>query len=311
VVNSDSVAAVSRDSSSALKPVGVPPCRRFLIVTADDFGLHAAVNAAVAQATQAGVLTAASLMVAAPATAEAIRLARELPQLRVGLHLVLTDGWPVLEPREIPDLVGQDGSLADQMVLDSFRYCASARMRSQLRAEIRAQFQAFAGSGLRLDHVNTHKHFHMHPGILNEILQIGREFGMSALRVPDEPLWFSRGQGLAHALTAPLLRPWLGLMRRQLRTRGMACNDQVFGMACSGDLNEARLLAILGRLPQGVTEIYLHPAISTQGPLTPSMQQYRHADELAALLSPRVRAAVAASEAICGGYTDLVAANAA
>jgi hypothetical protein len=76
-------------------------------------------------------------------------------------------------------------------------------------------------------------------------------------------------------------------------------------MACSGDLNEGRLLAILGRLPEGVTEIYLHPAIQTRDPLTPSMQQYRHADELAALLSPRVRAAVTASDATCGGYADL------
>jgi hopanoid biosynthesis associated protein HpnK len=244
-------------------------------------------------------------MVAAPAAAEAIRLARQLPQLRVGLHLVLTDGWPALPQREIPDLVGQDGRFADRMVLDSFRYCASARMRSQLRAEIRAQFTLFARSGLRLDHVNTHKHFHLHPGILNEILRIGRDFGISALRVPDEPLWFSGGQGLANYLTAPLLRPWLGLMRRQLRSRGLACNDRVFGMACSGDLNEARLLAILGRLPEGITEIYLHPAKGAQDPLTPSMQQYRHADELAALLSPRVRAAVAASNAICGGYADL------
>ncbi|HEV7441659.1 MAG TPA: hopanoid biosynthesis-associated protein HpnK [Steroidobacteraceae bacterium] len=279
--------------------------RKFLIVTADDFGLHTAVNAAVAEAADTGILTAASLMVAAPVAAEAIRLARQLPQLRVGLHLVLTDGWPALAQREIPDLVGQDGRFADQMVLDSFRYVASARMRSQLRAEIRAQFTVFARSGLRLDHVNTHKHFHLHPGILNEILQIGRDFGMSALRVPDEPLWFSGSQGFANYLTAPLLTPWLGLMRRQLRSRGLACNDRVFGMACSGDLNETRLLAILGRLPEGVTEIYLHPAVQTRDPLTPSMQQYRHADELAGLLSPRVRAAVAASNAICGGYADL------
>jgi chitin disaccharide deacetylase len=281
------------------------PARKFLIVTADDFGLHPAVNAAVSEAVRAGVLTAASLMVAAPAAAEAVRLAHELPQLRVGLHLVLTDGWPVLSQREIPDLVGQDGCFADQMVRDSFRYCASARMRNQLRAEIRAQFNLFARSGLRLDHVNTHKHFHMHPGILSEILRIGRDFGMAALRVPDEPLWFSRRQGLANYLTAPLLSPWLGLMRWQVRRRGLACNDRVFGMACSGDLNEARLLAILGRLPQGVTEIYLHPAIRTRDPLTPSMQQYRHADELAGLLSPRVREAVAASNAVCGGYADL------
>ena len=281
------------------------PARKFLIVTADDFGLHPAVNAAVSEAVQAGILTAASLMVAAPAAAEAVRLAHELPQLRVGLHLVLTDGWPALSQREIPDLVGKDGCFADQMVRDSFRYCASARMRNQLRAEIRAQFTLFARSGLRLDHVNTHKHFHMHPGILSEILRIGRDFGMAALRVPDEPLWFSRRQGLANYLTAPLLSPWLGLMRWQVRRRGLACNDRVFGMACSGDLNEARLLAILARLPQGVTEIYLHPAIRTRDPLTPSMQQYRHADELAGLLSPRVREAVAASNAVCGGYADL------
>jgi hopanoid biosynthesis associated protein HpnK len=278
---------------------------KLLIVTADDFGLHPAVNAAVSQAAQAGVLTAASLMVGAPAAAEAVQLARELPQLRVGLHLVLTDGWPVLSRRQLPDLVATDGLFADDMVRDSFRYCVSARMRDQLRAEIRAQFEAFTRSGLRLDHVNTHKHFHLHPLILSDILRIGRDFGLSALRVPDEPLWFSRGQGLARGLTAPLLRPWLGLMRRQLRRRGLACNDRVFGMACSGDLNEARLLAILGRLPQGVTEIYLHPATPTPDPLTPSMQNYRHADELAALLSPRVRAAVEASNAICGGYADL------
>jgi hopanoid biosynthesis associated protein HpnK len=279
--------------------------RKFLIVTADDFGLHAAVNAAISQAAEAGVLTAASLMVAAPAAAEAIRLAHQLPQLRVGLHLVLTDGWSILSPGAIPDLVGQDGRFADHMVLESFRYCASARMRSQLRAEIRAQFEAFARSGLKLDHVNTHKHFHLHPGLLSEILRIGHDFGMSALRVPDEPLWFSRAHGLAPALAAASLRPWLGLMRWQLRRRGLACNDRVFGMACSGDLNEARMLAILDRLPVGVTEIYLHPAMQTGDPLTPTMQKYRHADELAALLSPRVRAAVTASNAICGGYTDL------
>jgi hopanoid biosynthesis associated protein HpnK len=278
---------------------------KFLIVTADDFGLHPAVNAAVSRAAQTGVLTAASLMVGAPAAAEAVRLARELPQLRVGLHLVLTDGWPVLSRHEIPDLVGQDGLFADNMVRDSFRYCASARMRRQLRAEIRAQFAAFARSGLRLDHVNTHKHFHLHPLILGDILRIGRDFGMSAVRVPDEPLWFSRAHGPAQSLAAPLLRPWLGLMRRRLRRRGLTCNDRVFGMACSGDLNEARLLAILGKLPEGITEVYLHPAIQTQDPLTPAMQTYQHANELAALLSPRVRAAVEASNAICGGYADL------
>ena len=279
--------------------------RKLLIVTADDFGLHTAINDAVAQATEARVLTAASLMVGAPAAGEAIRLAQELPQLRVGLHLVLTDGWPVLSRREIPDLLDEDGRFSDRMVRDSFRYCASARMRHQLRAELRAQFEAFARSGLRLDHVNTHKHFHVHPGVLSEILRIGQDYGMSAIRVPEEPLWFSRREGKANMLTAPFLKPWLKMMRRTLRHHGVDCNDHVFGMSCSGGLDEKRMLAILERLPEGTTEIYLHPATPTPDPLTASMRDYRHVDELATLLSPRVRAALAETNAIRCGYADL------
>jgi chitin disaccharide deacetylase len=279
---------------------------RFLIVTADDFGLDSAVNEAVCQAAQSGVLTAASLMVAAPAADEAVRLAHSLPCLRVGLHLVLTEGWSVLGPRAIPDLLGPDGRFTDRMIFDSIRYCGSARIRRQLRAEIRAQFEAFSRTGLKLDHVNAHKHFHVHPGILRDILSIGREFGLTALRVPDEPLWFSGRLRRTNYLSGALLGPWLSIMRHQIQKSGVACNDSVFGMACTGNLDEPTMLAILDRLPPGVTEIYLHPA-RTSGPITPAMAQYRHADELAALLSPRVRAAVGAGNITCGGYADAFA----
>jgi hopanoid biosynthesis associated protein HpnK len=289
-------------AGAARKPIVT---RKLLIVTADDFGLHPAINDAVAQAAQARVLTAASLMVGAPAAAEAIQIAREMSHLRVGLHLVLTDGWPVLAPGEIPDLVGEDGRFADRMVFDSFRYCTSVRMRRQLRAEIRAQFEAFARSGLRLDHVNTHKHFHVHPGVLTEILRIGKDYGMAAVRVPDEPLWFARRENPATVVAAPFLSPWLKMMRHRLRRHGVDCNDRVFGMACSGGLDESRMLSILERLPAGVTEIYLHPAIKTRDPISESMREYRHVDELATLLSSRVREAVAETNAIRCGYADL------
>ena len=81
------------------------PRGRGLIVTADDFGAHPSVNAAVERAHRDGILTAASLMVGAPAAEDAIARARALPGLRVGLHLVLADGASVLPPRAIPDLV--------------------------------------------------------------------------------------------------------------------------------------------------------------------------------------------------------------
>jgi hopanoid biosynthesis associated protein HpnK len=265
--------------------------KRGLIVTADDFGLDLAVNEAVERAHCHGVLQAASLMVAAPAAADAVARARRLPRLRVGLHLVLADG-PACLPRErIPDLVGADGRFDARMARAGFRFFFLPRVRRQLHAEIRAQFEAYAATGLALDHVNAHKHFHLHPTVLGLILDIGREFGLRAVRLPAEP---GLGAGL---------RPWLALMRRRLERAGVVHNDFVFGMAASGRMNEAALLQTLARLPPGVCEIYCHPA--TRDGLTQSMRAYRHQEELAGLCSPRVRDRLAALDFPTGGYADL------
>ena len=279
--------------------------QKFLIVTADDFGLHEAVNEAVQQASAAGVLTAASLMVAAPAAADAIRRARELPDLRVGLHLVLADGSAMLRPDLIPALADGAGRMNSRMFVNGVRFFASRKVRRQLEAEIRAQFSAFARTGLDLDHVNVHKHFHLHPTLLEMLLKIGRDFGVPAVRVPDEPLWFAArsGNGLSGAQAA-LLAPWVSLMKLRLRRAQMPHNDRLFGIAASGAMDETKLLTILARLPQGVTEIYLHPAVQSGAVIAASMSSYRHADELAALLSPKVRAAIAAGGFGHGGYAD-------
>ena len=284
--------------------------RKFLIVTADDFGLHEAVNEAVEQASRAGILTAASLMVGAPAAADAIRRARELPRLRVGLHLVLADGAAVLAPELIPGLADRSGRMNSRMFVNGVRFFASAALRRQLEAEIRAQFSAFARTGLVLDHVNVHKHFHLHPTLLQMLLRIGREYGASAVRVPDEPLWFAaRGGRWIPWMSAALLAPWNALMKRRLRVAGMPHNDSVFGVAASGAMDEGTLLAVLARLPPGITEIYLHPATVSGSAIAASMSGYRHADELAALLSPRVRAAAAAAGIRQGGYVDALLAR--
>jgi len=276
-----------------------------LVVTADDFGLHEAVNEAIEQAARHGVLSAASLMVAEPAAADAVRRARALPQLAVGLHVVLADGHAVLPPRRIPALVDDSGRFAARMARQGVRFFALPRVRRQLEAEIRAQFAAFAATGLTLDHLNAHKHFHVHPTVLGMLLAIGAEYGAPPLRWPREPLWMARRTG--SALAGALLVPWLALMRARLKAAGAACNDTVFGIAASGAMDEARLLEILARLPAGLTEIYLHPATRTG--LTPGMLTYRHPDELAALLSPKVQAAVRASGARTGGFRALIGAR--
>lgn len=276
---------------------------KFLIVTADDFGLHEAINEAVEQASREGILTAASLMVAAPAAADAIRRARELPNLRVGLHVVLADGRAMLEPRLIPDLADETGHMNSRMFVNGLRFFALPGVRRQLEAEIRAQFKAFARTGLKLDHVNVHKHFHLHPTLMGMLLRIGRDFGLAAMRVPDEPPWFAGRGGGFSTVGAALLAPWVSLMKRRLRRAGVLYNDSIFGIAATGAMDEETLLAILERLPPGITEIYLHPAIRSAAPIAESMSGYRHADELAALLSPRIRAAVTGIDR--GGFSAL------
>ncbi len=268
--------------------------RRALIFTADDFGLHTAVNEAVERAHRDGVLNAASLMVGAPAAADAVARARRLPGLRVGLHLVLADGAATLPRHHIPDLVDDNGRFGDRMARDGVRFFFLRWVRRQLAAEIRAQFQAFADTGLKLDHVNAHKHFHLHPTVLSLILSIGREYGLRSVRLPHEP-------GMT-----PLLLPWLWLMRQRLARAGIACNDHVFGIARSGGMDESVLLEAIERLPEGVTEIYCHPATQSGAVIGASMPGYRHADELAALLSPRVRERVEALGIARGGFTDLL-----
>jgi len=285
--------------------------RKYLIITADDFGLHQSINEAVASAARDGVLTAASLMVAAPAAQDAVRRARLLPNLHVGLHLVLADGSAMLDATQIPSLVDVEGRMGDRMAYDGLRYFLLHSVRRQLEAEIRAQFEAFARTGLRLDHVNVHKHFHLHPTILSILLRVAQDFGRPPVRATVEPLWFAFNKGTALGLAGAALRPWASLMRRTLRRAGVTHNDSLFGIAASGAMDERTMLKILARLPPGVTELYLHPATTSGGAIASSMQGYRHQEEWSALLSSPVRAAIEASGAIRGGFLDCCALSAA
>jgi hopanoid biosynthesis associated protein HpnK len=279
---------------------------KHLIVTADDFGLHESVNEAIERASQAEFLTAASLMISAPAAADAIDRARRLPQLRVGLHLVLADGWPVLAPALIPALVDGNGYMDGAMLRRGVAIFVSPAARRQIAAEMRAQLLAFRRTGLTLDHVNVHKHFHFHPTILSILLSLAQEFGIRAVRVPQEPLWFARAHGRWPALPgAASLAALAASMKHRIRAAGILCNDHVFGIANSGAMNERGLLQVLSRLPRGITEIYLHPAIESGSTIAASMAGYRHDEEFAALLSSRVRAAIDSLGIARGGYGDV------
>ena len=245
--------------------------------------------------------TVASLMVGGPAAADAVERARRLPNLGVGLHLVLADGFPLLPAAEVPALVGGDGAFDPNMVRAGFRFYFSPAARRQLAAEIRAQFEAFRATGLSLDHVNGHKHVHLHPTVARLLVEIGRDFGMRAARLPFEPVAPLRLAAPDAKPGAPAWSPVVGALRRRLDRAGIVRNDQVFGIAWSGGMVEHRLLALLPHLPDGVSEIYAHPA-SGAACLVPG---YRHAEELSALVSPLVRRRIAELGISLARYADL------
>ena len=254
-----------------------------LIVTADDFGAAGEVNDAVELAHREGILTAASLMVGGPAAADAVARAKALPRLRIGLHLVLVEGRPTLPATAVPDLVDADGLFRTNMVRAGIAMFLLPRVRRQLAAEIEAQFEAFAATGLSLDHVNAHKHFHLHPTIAGLIVRIGRHFGLNAMRVPYEPTSVLRQiEPEARGGGDFVVRLWAGRLRKRLAEAGIFSPDQVFGLAWSGAMTAARIRGLLEHLPKGVSEIYLHPATGADFPL--AAPGYRYADELSALI---------------------------
>jgi len=227
-------------------------------------------------------------MVSGAAAREAIDIARNRPTLRVGLHLVLLEGRPTLEPQQIPELVQPNGFLRSDMVRFAFEIAGKPEMRRQLKREIAAQFAAFARSGLPLDHVNAHKHFHMHPIVAAQVIEVGRQFGMRALRVPREP-----GHGMA---------PGCAVLKAQARRAGLATPDAVAGLRWTGQMTRERLLAAVRTAPDGLVEIYTHPATSDR--FAGHARGYRYREELAALIDPETVATVKRSGKLTGGYAD-------
>jgi hopanoid biosynthesis associated protein HpnK len=283
-----------------------PPAKR-LIVTADDFGVAREVNQAVEQAHVEGVLTAASLMVGSPGAEDAVARARRLPKLGVGLHIVLVEGWPVLPPAQIPDLVDARGAFRDDMVASAVDMFFRPSVRRQLAAEIAAQFEAFAATGLPLDHVNTHKHFHLHPTILGAILKVGARFGMKAMRTPLEPRSVLEAvEPGSRVNPAWVTGPWARLVRARLHRKGVLTPDQVFGLHWTGAMTTARVRGLIEHLPAGLTELYLHPAVA--GGFAGATPGALYAEELQALIDPATVAAAEASGAERGRFAEFVGA---
>jgi len=269
---------------------------RRVIFTADDFGLSPSLNAAVALAHRTGVLGCASLMPAAPAAAQALALARELPELSLGVHLTLVQGRSVLPPHAIPRLVDAQGSFPHDPVRAGWRYYFQPDLLPEIHRELKAQVEVILGAGVGVWHLNSHLNLHLHPRLVPLVVDVAREYRIPALRLVRED-WRTT---LFLAPDGPLPKAALGCIfailsrraRRQAEAAGLLVNDHLFGLTHHGRVTEDYLVRLIPRLQPGLTEIYSHPALAPDPALLAAAPAYQRQGEFAALVSPRLQEAL-------------------
>ena len=283
---------------------------KHLVVTADDFGMSIEVNEAVEEAHRNGILTNASLVAAGAAAADAIRRAKRMPGLGVGLHLAIF-GAPAQQSGEAQQMIAPDGeNLGEKPVSTGIGIMFSPATRAAAKREIEAQFRAFGQSGLELGHLDGHWHCHQHPTILNLAIAAGRPLGLRAVRIPYEGLGWSHrvtghrrlGARIGHAVShAPLA----GFMRLRTKAAGLRANDHFFAKSDAGSVSGDQLLGLLQNLPDGVTEVGLHPSTRQRIGIHSPPPDWDSTGELAALTDPRLRSEIERRGIILCRWADL------
>jgi hopanoid biosynthesis associated protein HpnK len=253
----------------------------------------------VALAHRHGLLRCASLMAAAPAAAQALALARELPDLCLGVHLTLIQGRALLVPAQIHHLVDCQGRFGNHPVCLGWRYFFQPRLLPEIRRELAAQIEAVLATGLHPWFLNGHVNLHLHPRIFPLVAGLAREYGIPVVRLAQEDWHTTMALAPDRRLSKSaqgLIFAWLSRRaRRQAEDAGLLYNDHLFGLLNDGCLTEDYLLGLVPRLKPGVTEIYSHPALYGDAELRRWAPRYRRQEELAALLSPRLREALTAA----------------
>jgi predicted glycoside hydrolase/deacetylase ChbG (UPF0249 family) len=253
--------------------------RKQLVVNADDFGFTPDVNEGIVEAHRRGILTATTLMANGAAFDDAVRLAAEHPSLDIGCHLVLVSGRSLLTGRPYPLTVSQ-------------LLVAIAKRQLRIYDELSAQVRKIVAAGVRPTHLDTHKHTHLAPPVLEAVARVGEEFGIPWVRRPfDFPMTTS----------APFMKRAtsraLGLVRRQfhrtLERHHCRTTDTFAGFQITGRFRTGELVSLIQQLPDGLTELMCHP-----GRCREALRQARtrlkesREEELEALMAPETRQAL-------------------
>lgn len=288
-------APFSMPSISCIKKEEVPVLR-YIIINADDFGRHAEINRAVEEGLVHGCLRSATVMPGGAAFAGAIDIARRHEELGLGVHFTLVDGHPILPPEEIPSLVGSEGDFLPDHTALLKRYLKGSINLEEVRRELAAQLQKVEATGVPLSHVDSHQHMHTLPGIIDIVLDLAARAGIRAVRTPRTPLFAGAFGGLGQLVGRLGLSTLARLAACKVHRCGLLTPDHFAGIVAGEAVSEGELLHLIAHLLQGTTEVMMHPGTKNDVLQEDSGWQHDFEAELAAILSPRVGAALQKAE---------------
>jgi len=279
---------------------------RRLIINADDFGLTAGVNRAIAEAHERGIVTSTTLMANARAFDDAVGLARSLvakdAHLSVGCHVVLLDGEPLLQSKQVASLLQPNSDNGRNRFRDNLNDFAIASFRhmlapDEIEAEAAAQIERIQAAGVQPSHFDTHKHAHMFPAVLRPLLRAAKACKVQAVRNPFGQVWplpmssILRTRQLWKRLAQlNVLRNFATKFRREVESHGLRTTDGSLGVLVTGVLDLKLFTAIADNMPQGTWEFVCHPGYS-DADLDQVQTRLRHSreQELQLLTSPEAR----------------------
>jgi hopanoid biosynthesis associated protein HpnK len=271
-----------------------------LILNADDFGLTRGVNEGIIRAHREGVLTSTTLMAGGAAFEDAVERAKANPGLAVGCHLVLVGGHAISPREEIPSLADRAGRLPETLPGFVARVSSGRVPVEEIEREMRAQIGKLRAAGIEPTHLDTHKHTHAHPTVMEALGRAAQAAGITRVRKPIEKIrdsWeTSRGDGpglskqLVAAAAVRAMAPRFAAISRKY---GLRSPDRFLGLATTGQLGPVMLRRMIETLAEGQTEIMLHPGVcDAELQKSGSRLQQQRETELEGLLDPRVRSAI-------------------
>ena len=293
---------------------------RRLIVNADDFGFTAGINRAIVEAHTRGIVTSSTLMANGRAFEDAVRLAKTVPHLSVGCHVVLIDGAPVLDAKRLPSISSESSSgshFRDGVKSFAVRALAGRLNSNELEAEATAQIRKLQAAGISVSHIDTHKHTHLFPAVLRPLLRAARACGVGAIRNPFGPrtplksselllrpnLWTRYAQ-------VRLLRTLAAKFRKAAEREGMFTPDGTLGIVVTGALDEKLFHAIAQNIPEGTWEFVCHPGYNDDD-LKSAKTRLRESreTELRVLTMPEARQVLLNHEIELISYRGLISSN--